>query len=112
MLKAETIHRMEALQERLVTFYMDVCDKAFGQDLKSKDGRGDTYWLLRASGAALTLAIRSQTMMDLALRPKGAPPDAPTPRDEEPDPEAEAVRYEKQAVALIERVKGRRGAPG
>lgn len=106
MLKADTIRKLGERQQELADLFLDITEWKTLPKPDTKDGRGDGYWQLRYAGIALTLALRCQTMIDVMLRPRGVPY---TP--DEDDHEAEAARYEKQAVALIEKVRRRR-APG
>ena len=107
MLSETTIKRLEAKQEELALLFLEQSDIKVWQDLSDAQKRGDAYWHKKNCAQTLGIMVRIQSLLIMCLR---KPAGSVTPEDDglgERDQQMVADRAEREAVAVIERVRNR-----
>jgi hypothetical protein len=115
MLSAETIRRLENLQQELADLFIEEANLPLWREMKKQDRRGDAYWEKKNARQTFGMLNDIQRLFDRQMVPTAPPPDTPTPGDPaEAELEKEIAFTEKQAADLIAKVKARRNgkAPG
>lgn len=112
MLTEDTLRRLEQKQEELALLFLEQTSVEGWRDLSTKEQRGDVYWYKRNCGETMTLIVRIQSLLNMSLRLTGrdrlplVPPEAA--ETDEATTDALMERAEKDAVAMIERVRTRK----
>lgn len=115
MLKAETLKKLEQRQEELAAVFAKETNVKRWPTTRTRDGRGDRYWMKKNAAATATLIVKLQTIIDYALRkPAMADPKEPVPGDaeEETEPAASmAASAMAEAQQVLDRHRGGRFTP-
>lgn len=91
LLKQETIQKLELCMEMAATDAIDLITEGYGQDLFSKEGRGDKVWFYKGSKEALTNVEKIKSILQDHYTFKG-------------DPDSRKQSPEAAAAALLESV--------
>lgn len=65
-MRADQLEKMRALQEQLADVFIEEADPKGWPDTKTRDSRGDRYWMKKNANASLALIGRIENL--LALR--------------------------------------------
>lgn len=107
MITDDTLLRLENKQEELALLFLDQTSAEDWRDLSTKEQRGDVYWYKKNCGETMGLIVRIQSLINMRSRLTGRDHGVPADAPPEEDQKALLEKAEKDAVAMIERVRGK-----
>lgn len=111
-MRADQLEKLRQLQERLADVFIEEADPQGWPDTKTRDSRGDRYWMKKNANASLVLVGRIENLLALrAGRASGGGDHAQKEDEARLDgeiaaAEKEAERLGRNVVAIHKRKKG------
>lgn len=104
-MRADQLEKLRGLQEKLADVFLEEADPKGWPDTKTRDSRGDRYWMKKNANASLVLVGRIENLLALrAGRASGG--ENPAQKEDEARLDGEIAAAEKEAERLGRNVVG------